>query len=111
MARERVVLLRHPCILEEVVKKFGQPESVSAEFESWDFIEDPRYMANPVKTLITNLHESQRFKRLISDTQEINTDHLLIQDLLDTIKVDPDLPPDTIKIIGEHGDTLLGLQE
>lgn len=63
--RDRVVLLRHPCIYEELIKDMpvSAPPDISFEVEDWG-LDDPKYMFDPLNDLVLELSERVRLKRL-----------------------------------------------
>lgn len=62
---EQVVLLHHPCHWEELLKKVGDPlRPFDTEFEEWTFMDDPKYMADPMREVLEKVHERQRENRL-----------------------------------------------
>lgn len=76
MAKKEVaVLMRHPCVYEEVWKKFEWSDLPGEDFgfQPWDFINDPKYMANPVREMASRL---QGYKRLMDETQSFDTQEL-----------------------------------
>lgn len=57
---EKLVLLRHPDNYEETKKhlKFDPFDLPTSEFESWNIVDDPKYMLDPLHEMMEMLSEN-----------------------------------------------------